>query len=111
MSKKNKVEVIIEGRSYTLSGTESEDYLLSVAQYINDKINGLKKFDGYRQLDKDYRNLLLNLNLSDDYLKAKENLDLLEMDVLESQIRIEELEKELGQTKARLEVLERHKKK
>lgn len=111
MSKKNKVEVIIQGKSYTLSGSESETYLLSVARYIDDKINSLKKFEGYRQLDKDYRNLLLNLNLSDDYLKAKENLDLLEIDVMESQIRIEELEKELGQAKARLEALERRKKK
>ena len=38
MSSKNNTEVIIDGKIYTLSGYESEEYLQKVAGYINNKI-------------------------------------------------------------------------
>ncbi len=47
MSSKNKTEVLIDGKIYTLSGYESEEYLQRVATYINNKLAELKKLDGY----------------------------------------------------------------
>ena len=38
MAAKNNTEVIIDGKVYTLSGYESQEYLQKVATYINDKI-------------------------------------------------------------------------
>lgn len=43
MSSKNKTEVLIDGKIYTLSGYESEEYLQRVATYINNKLAELKK--------------------------------------------------------------------
>ena len=39
MSAKTSAEVVIDGKVYTLSGYEGEEYLQKVASYINGKIN------------------------------------------------------------------------
>ena len=38
MSAKTCAEVVIDGKVYTLSGYEGEEYLQKVAAYINNKI-------------------------------------------------------------------------
>ena len=52
MSSKNKTEVLIDGKIYTLSGYESEEYLQRVATYINNKLAELKKLDGVPGVEK-----------------------------------------------------------
>lgn len=47
MSAKNKTQVIIAGKIYTLSGYESEEYLQRVAAYLNGKISEFKSMEGY----------------------------------------------------------------
>ena len=41
MSAKTSAEVVIDGKVYTLSGYEGEEYLQKVASYINGKIMSL----------------------------------------------------------------------
>ncbi|MBP3543668.1 MAG: cell division protein ZapA, partial [Lachnospiraceae bacterium] len=53
MSSKNTVQVLIDGKVYTLSGYEDEDYLNKVASYINNKLAELKTNDGFRRLNRD----------------------------------------------------------
>ena len=38
MAAKTDAEVIIDGKVYTLSGYESEEYLQKIASYLNGKI-------------------------------------------------------------------------
>ena len=77
MNTKNDVEVIINGKQYTLSGYESSDYLQKIANHINDKIAGFKQQEIYLRLDTEMRNILLAINLSDEYYKAiKDSNDL-----------------------------------
>ena len=59
MSSKNKTEVLIDGKIYTLSGYESEEYLQRVATYINNKLAELKKLDGYARLSQELKSILL----------------------------------------------------
>ena len=47
MNTKNDVEVIINGKQYTLSGYESSDYLQKIANHINDKIAEFKQQESY----------------------------------------------------------------
>ena len=70
MNTKNDVEVIIKGKQYTLSGYESSEYLQKIANHINDKIAEFKEQDGYLRLDTEMKNILLAINLSDEYYKA-----------------------------------------
>lgn len=71
MRNKNDVEVLIDGRKYTICGFESAEYLQQVASYINRKFNDFKKKDYYAHMDLDLRNVLLAINIADDYYKAK----------------------------------------
>ena len=78
MSSKNKTEVLIDGKIYTLSGYESEEYLQRVATYINNKLAELKKLDGYGRLSQENKSILLELNVADDYFKAKKQVEMIE---------------------------------
>ncbi len=74
MNTKNDV---INGKQYTLSGYESSDYLQKIANHINDKIAEFKQQESYLRLDTEMRNILLAINLSDEYYKAiKDSNDL-----------------------------------
>lgn len=71
MKNKNDVEVLINGRKYTLCGFESAEYLQQIASYINRKFIEFKKTDYYSKMDLDLRNVLLAINIADDYYKTK----------------------------------------
>lgn len=127
MSAKTNAEVLIGGKVYTLSGFESEEYLQKVASYINNKINEIDEVETFRRFSNDMKATLIELNIADDYFKAKEQADKLELeleakereiynlkhDLISNQVqtesntkRLEELEaenKELLLNKAKLE--------
>ena len=73
----NKVDslVVRNGKVYTLSGYEGEEYLQNVATYINGKISECKASDQYRRMNTEYQGVLLALNIADDYFKAKNRAD------------------------------------
>lgn len=71
---KRKMEVIIDGKVYTLAGEESEEYMQRIASYVNNKIQELKDVPSYKKLSKDLQSILLALNISDDLYKTKEIL-------------------------------------
>ncbi len=71
MKSRNDIEVLIEGRRYTICGFESDEYIQQIASYINRKFAEFKKKDYYHRLDLDLRNVLLAINIADDYFKTK----------------------------------------
>ena len=88
MNKKIDVEVVIGGKQYTLSGYESSDYLQRIAMHINGKIAEFRAQEGYARLETELKNVLLAINLSDDYQKAQNTIRELKQDN-------EDMEKEL----------------
>lgn len=71
----NDTDVLIDGRKYTICGFESDEYLHKVASYINRKFAEFKKKDYYSRLDLDLRNVLLAINIADDYFKTKKKFN------------------------------------
>ena len=69
MASKTDTEVIIGGRVFTLCGYESEEYLQKVASYINNKLVEYGKVDSFRRQNVDMQNVLLQLNIADDFFK------------------------------------------
>ncbi len=80
-SEKSFTEVLIGGKVITLAGYEGEEYLQKVATYLNHKITECRNSDGYCRQNAAMQNILLNLNISDDYFKAKKLADALERDI------------------------------
>ena len=107
MSSKNKTEVLIDGKIYTMSGYESEEYLQRVATYLNNKISEIKSMDGYHRLSSDLQAILLNLNTADDYFKAKKQADNLENELAEKDKELYEIKHELISEQIKLESTER----
>lgn len=71
MPAKNETEVVIGGKSFKLSGYESEEYLQKVAAYISAKLVDFKKSEIYRRQSSDVQATLIELNIADDYLKQR----------------------------------------
>ena len=103
MSSKNKTEVLIDGKIYTLSGYESEEYLQRVATYINNKMAELKKLDGYARLSQELKSILLELNVADDYFKAKNQVEMVEEELAQKDQELYDLKHELISTQIKLE--------
>ena len=107
MSSKNNTEVIIDGKIYTLSGYESEEYLQRVALYINNKINEFKQDEGYKRMNIDVQRTLLNLNIADDYFKAKKQADALQIDIDAKDKQLYDLKHNLVAANLKLESYEK----
>lgn len=107
MNTMNDVEVIINNKRYTLSGYESGDYLQKIASYINTKHTEFKMMESYNKLDVDMRNILMQINIADDYFKVvsqvKEMND--EADVKGNELF--DLKHEVISTHTKLEALQR----
>lgn len=109
MSSKNKTQVIIAGKIYTLSGYESEEYLQKVAAYLNSKITEFKGMDGYHRLSPEMRNILLNLNMADDYFKVRKKIEELENELSEKEKELYDFKHEMITAQVRLENAEKEK--
>ena len=95
MSSKTDVEVIIGGKVFTLSGYESEEYLQKVASYINNKYNEYSKIDTFKKQPAEMQNFLLQLNIADDYFKAKKQIALLEEEIQRKEKELYDLKHDL----------------
>lgn len=81
MAVKNNIDVIIGGKVLTLSGYESEEYLHQVGTYINHKISEVTQSEGFKHLSFDIQNMYIELNIADDYFKAKKQAEYLEGEI------------------------------
>lgn len=95
MSQKKDIPVVINGKVYTLSGYEEEDYLQNVASYINGKIEECKTSEQYRRMNTEYQGILLALNIADDYFKAKNRADEVAKDDTEKEQQLYDLRHEV----------------
>ena len=107
MSSKNLIDVLIDGKIYQLYGYESEEYLQRVASYINTKISDIKKEEQYRRKGLEVQRTMVEINIADDYFKAKKQADLLEADLDSKDQQLYNLKCELIATQIRLAASEK----
>ncbi len=107
MATKNDTEVIIGGKVITLSGYESEEYLQKVATYINNKILEYNKIESYRRQPLEMQSILLQLNIADDYFKAKKLIESLEEEIETKDKELYDLKHELIASQIKLESKEK----
>lgn len=106
MSAKTSAEVVIDGKVYTLSGYEGEEYLQKVAAYINNKIIEFDAIEDYRHLPLNMKNTLIQLNIADDYFKAKGQVTKLENDLEQKEKEIYDLKHDLISNQVKTETAE-----
>jgi cell division protein ZapA len=102
MESKSTVDVIIGGKVYTLSGYEEETYLQRIAAYINGRVQELGSQSGFAKQSADMQNVLIQLNIADDYFKMKEQNEQLQRKLHEQDKELYSLKHELVSMKMRM---------
>lgn len=69
MAYKNMVSVRVCGKTMTLSGNESVEYITKVANYIEDKAEELRSSESSKNLSPNLVSVLTSINIADDYFK------------------------------------------
>lgn len=103
MSSKASTQVVIGGKVYTLSGYEEEEYLQKVAAYLNNKIDEFSALESYHTMSGDMKAILMELNVADDYFKAKTQVERLEEELEQKEKQIYDLKHELVSNQLKIE--------
>lgn len=103
MADKNDIPVVINGRIYNLSGYENTTYLQDIANYMNSKIAECKASEGFRRLNAEFQNILLAINIADDYFKVKDESGQLAAKDDEKEKQIYDLRHEVIETQIKYE--------
>ena len=122
MADKKTIQVIIDGKIYVLSGENSESYLHDVADYLNHKIESIRKeMWNYNKLEESVRSLLLQINICDELFqerkKVEEMQELLDQeksesysykhDLVKTKLKLDGVLQELESTQKKLLSLEK----
>lgn len=105
MQTKNYAEVLIDGKIYTLGGAEEQEYLQKVAAYINEKIVMLKSQPGFTRQSPDYQEVMIQLNLADDYFKTLQEAKMYKAQKDELEKEVYSLKHELISAQMKLDAL------
>ncbi len=89
---KNKVEVKIAGKDYTIVGTESEEYIQRVGLYIDRKMNEVMRSNN--KLSTSMAAVLTAMNVADDYFKCYESEAQLKKELKKLHEELSELKEE-----------------
>ena len=103
MAVKNIAQVIIGGKIITLGGYESEEYFQQVASYMNKKISELSGMPGYSRQPMETKHTLLSLNITDDYFKARKQVEAYEQDLQQKDQEMYDLKHELISLRMQIE--------
>ena len=107
MNAKNDLEVIINNKRYTISGYESEEYLQKIASHINSKYAQFRTHENYNHMETDIRNVLMQINLADDYYKALRQKSDLEAELERKEKELFEIKHLLVEMQAQNDELEK----
>ena len=103
MDTKNYTQVLIDGKVYTLGGSEDESYLQKAASYVNEKNSAMRKVPGFTKQSADYQMVMTELNIADDYFKAVEWVDVRDIKKNDMEKETYSLKHELVATQMKLE--------
>ena len=103
MAVKNTAQVIIGGKIITLGGYESSEYFQQVANYMNRKLSELSEMPVYSRQPMETKHTLLSLNITDDYFKARKQVETYEQDLQQKDQEMYDLKHELISLKMQME--------
>jgi len=106
MSAKTDAVVVIDGKVYTLSGYEDVEYLQRIGAYINDKIKEIDSLEASRHMPPNMKNVLIEINLADDFFKARTQVEKLEADLQLKEKELYDLKHDLIANQVKTESLE-----
>ncbi len=101
-NKNTVTDVLIAGKVYSLTGAD-EQHLQRVAALLNQTIAKMRNAQGYKGMDQEYRALLMNINLADEYFNIYDELQRLKEDTEAKENELYAARHELVSIKLKLE--------
>lgn len=104
---KNITEVVIAGKIISVGGEEDAAYMTEVAAFINHKLMEIKKTPSYRKLSSELKQILLGMNLADEYFREKKKNRILESELELTKEEVYELKHKIINLELELEQLQK----
>ena len=104
MTEKRKINIVIDGRNFTVVGNESEDYVRKVANYVDSKIRELTSKND--KLCQTMSATLAALNIADELHKTRDKLHELERQAKDPMEKYDDIIAELEKSKTVIKALE-----
>ena len=98
----NTISVVIDGKVYRVAGA-SPEHMQKIAGYVDTKIRELKLSTGYNRLPKEYKDILLAVNITEELFQAKEEMSVYNQENLDTSREIDRLKQELVDKEMRLD--------
>lgn len=92
MNTKNKVELRIAGKDYTIVGTEPEEYIQRIGHYIDRKMVEIMRTSN--KLSTSLAAVLTAINVADDFFKSHESESNLKKELKRTQEQLESVREE-----------------
>lgn len=105
MDKRNSFKITLAGKSYTLYGSEPQEYLQSVGIYIEEKYRTFSQNLPFRNQNRDMQHIIMELNIADDYFKCREELMISKQKEAELEAELETLKQSLVDLQVKYENL------
>lgn len=105
MAEKRKINIVIDGRNFTVVGSETDEYVKALAKYVDKKIKELANKND--RLCQTSTATLAALNIADELYKTKEILIDLENQAKEPMEKYDDLNSELEISKESIKSLEK----
>ena len=103
MLTKNKVEIKIQGREYTIVGTDPDEYIYKIGQYVDKKMSEIAAANS--RLSIDMVGVLSCINIADELFKAQQSEGNIGKQLIEYSSEIGKLNEENKRQKAEIEGL------
>lgn len=103
MSGKNKVEIRICGKDYTVIGTEPDEYIQRVGLYVDRKMSEILR--GNPQLSTSLASILTAVNITDEYFKLQETVEKTKDELSSAVDELNKVKQELARQKDEADIL------
>ncbi len=103
MTSKERVIVNINGQEFSVLGSESEEYIMSIAKIVDDNIKEIMKKN--KKLSQTMAAILAAFNMADKYTKTQKELTELNENVVEPLKEFEQMKSNLNNINTKLQGL------
>ena len=93
----NKVQVKIYGKEYALRGYESEEYIQSVAHYVDKKMAEISKSS--MRMNVGVTSVLAAVNIADEYFKLQQSISEIKDELKKKTVELESYKDEINMVK------------
>lgn len=102
---KNYTDVVIDDKVYTVGCEEDSAYMSELAAYLNKKLAELRAQSGFNKQPYGSRQVLIMMNLADDYLKMKKKAEATEREYLEQETEFYNMKREMVNMRLQMDKL------